>query len=111
MAGYVKLADRFPEIIGSLRLRVSKDTREGANAILEDAKGRINSQTGLLASSGEIKGGAAEYSVEFGAGGAYYAKWIEFGRRNAPASPFLLPAAEAHAPEIVSKVTTTLNSL
>lgn len=108
MAAYVKLVDRFPEIIGTLPRRISKDIKDGADAILEDARGRINTQSGELAASGEVKGGAGEYRVEFGAGQAYYARWIEFGRKNAPAYPFLYPAAESLAPEIVSKVTDTL---
>lgn len=107
----VTLRSRFPEIIGSLPRRISADLKAGAERIEQTASTNINSQTGTLDMSGEVKGGAGEYRVEFGAGDAYYARWIEFGRKNAPPFPFLLPAAEAEMPEIVSDISDTLNSL
>lgn len=111
MAARVTLRSRFPGIIGTMPRRISADLREGAEEIKAQAQANVNTLTGTLAGSGEVKGGAGEYRVEFGKGEAYYAQWIEFGRKNAPPYPFLLPAAEQMAPEILSKVTSTLNSL
>jgi hypothetical protein len=109
--GRVTLKSRFPEIIGTMPRRISANLKEGAERIEVTASGNLNNLTGTLDNSGQVKGGAGEFKVEFGAGEAYYAQWIEFGRKNAPPYPFLVPAAEAEMPGIVSDVSDTLNSL
>lgn len=109
--GRVTLKSRFPQIIGTMPRRISANLKEGAERIEQTASENINTRTGTLDLSGQVKGGAGEYRVEFGEGDAYYAQWIEFGRKSAPPFPFLVPAAEAEMPEIVSDISDTLNSL
>lgn len=109
--GRVTLKSRFPEIIGSMPRRISSDLKNGAERIELTASGNLNNITGMLDASGQVKGGAGEFRVEFGEGEAYYAQWIEFGRKNAPPYPFLVPAAEAEMPGIISDVSDTLRSL
>lgn len=111
MAVRVTLKSRLPEVARSLQLRVSQDLKEGSEEIERNASARINNRTGKLDASGEVTGGAGAYRVEFGKAGAYYAKWIELGRKNAPPYPFLVPAAEEEAPRLAAKVTRTLQSL
>lgn len=106
--GRVTLTSRFPEIIGTLPRKISADLKEGAEQVLENSTERINTITGETEESGSVKGGAGEYRVEYE---AYWAHWVEFGRKNAPPYPFLLPALEEEAPEILAKVHETLNSL
>jgi hypothetical protein len=108
MPAAVTLKSRFPEIEVALARRVSQDIKDGGEAILEAANSRINSQTGELEGSGSVQGGAAEVRVEYT---AVYAKWIEFGRKNAPPFPFLMPAAEEQAPEILAAVERSLQGL
>ena len=108
MAARVTLRSRLPEISRSLQLRVSQDLKEGAESIMEGAKQRTNDVTGELDGSMSVTGGAGSYKVEVG---AYYAKWVEFGRKNAPPYPFLLPAAEQEMPLLEQRVTNTLRSL
>lgn len=108
MATYVSLKSRLPEISRSLQLRVGQDIKGGAERIMEGAKSRNNDVTGETDASMSVSGGGAQYEVNVG---AYYAKWVEFGRKNAPPYPFLVPAAEAEADSIVADVSATLKSL
>lgn len=108
MATRVTLRSRLPEISRSMQLRVSRDCKETAEAIVEGAKANNNDVTGEMDASMSVTGGAAAYSANVG---VFYAKWVEFGRKNAPPYPFLLPAAEAETQPFEARVRATLTSL
>lgn len=110
----VTLKSRFPEIIGSMPRRISADLKDGAENIAERARQNIDRgdpDSPHIRDSIEVSGGAGEYKVSAGGGDAYYAQWVEFGRKNAPPYPFFIPAAEEEALPLLAKVTETLNSL
>lgn len=116
MAVRVTLRSRLPEITRTLQLRVSQDVKEGAEAILERSNADLDSRptsgqspaTPHTSSTGAVEGGAGAYYVGYG---GYWAHWVELGRKSAPPYPFLVPAAEAEAPNIAAKVTRTLQGL
>ncbi len=71
--------------------------KETADAIAEDAKGRVPVATGKLRDAIHVeRKGLAEYVVIAGDDEAFYGHMVEFGTRRQPPHPFLTPAAEAH---------------
>ncbi len=109
MATRVTLKSRFPEIERSLALRVSAAVKATANAVIEDAKANTHDVTGELDDSMEaVRQAVAEYLVVVS---AMYAHWVEFGRKNAPPYPFLLPAAESQLAPFEDRVREALAGL
>jgi len=108
----VTLRSRLPMIAATLRSRVGEDLRETAEAVAERAAENVNlgPVAPHIADEIEVSGGGAEYTVSAG-GDVYYAKWIEFGRKNAPPYPFMVPAAEVEQPAFEDRVNNTLSSL
>lgn len=114
MAAKVTLKSRFPQIERSMQLGVSAVLKAGAERVADQAKINLNSITGETAESIEVTGGAGEFKVEATARdpkGRPYPHWIEFGRKNAPARPFLMPALEAETERIENDVQTVLRAL
>lgn len=68
---------------------VSKETAE---KILEDAKGRVHVISGATRDSGHIVANGLGYDVVFTEGAVFE----EYGTVHRPPHPFLTPASEAH---------------
>lgn len=106
----VTLKSRIPQIERSLQLQVGRDLKQAAENIRDGAEERVD--LGPIAphikEDIEVKGGGARYSVNVP---EFYAKFVEFGRANAPAYPFLVPAAEEERPALEARVQATLSGL
>jgi HK97 gp10 family phage protein len=87
--------------------------REAAKVVAAEARARVPVETGTLRDSIKVralkgKRGSVGASVESGEGQfkdeSFYGAFIEFGTRNAPAKPFLRPAAKSKQPACVAVV-------
>lgn len=119
------LKSRLPEVAAELRPRVSRAVKKGAEDIADTA--RRNLEIGGHVDSGELlnsihveRRGSAEYAVIADAradkngnpgAGAPYGGFVEFGTQDTAAYPFLHPAAEERAEEIVESVENALERL
>lgn len=56
----------------------------------------------IIAKKSKFKGGGA--IIKAGGGDEYYASFIEFGRKNAAAHPFLRPALEKNRARAIRKI-------
>lgn len=106
----VTLKSRLPEIARSLQLEVGRELRESANRIKDGAEARVNlgPEAPHIKDTIEVTGGAARYAVEVP---EYYAQFVEFGRKDAPPYPFLIPAAEEERPILEARVAAVLGVL
>ncbi|MCF4152616.1 HK97 gp10 family phage protein [Dethiosulfovibrio sp. F2B] len=88
--------------------------KEQAEAIKEDAKGRVPVDTGVLKQSIRSFVSKKRLSATVSAGGKvsggdpYYAGFVEFGTKNSSPHPFLFPAARAHETETEEKLVETM---
>lgn len=101
-----KLQSRLPEIIAEMEVTLPVALRAGAEAIAEDAKGRVPVRTGALRDAihvehlparGDLP--EAEQVIAGDGGDVFYGHIVEHGSaaNNVPPHPFLIPAFEAQA--------------
>lgn len=111
-----KVFSRFPQIVAELPHAAKEGMREGAQEILEDANNDLDSRptsgqspdTPPTSGTGSVEDEGEGVVIKYD---AYWAHWIEFGSGHAPAHPFLFPAAERGAPELLAKVVDALGDL
>lgn len=117
MARAVTLKSRLPEIAAELRPKVGKAVKVGAEVVAEDAQGRVNIGPPPVHIFDMIqvkRREAAGYEVQVTATdpkGFPYPFVVEFGSKDQPAHPFLIPALEAQADNVTYLVTGALRGL
>ncbi len=88
--------------------------KEQAKVIRDDARSRCPEDTGTLKRSVRSSVSRKRLDASVSAGGkvrgkdAYYAQFVEFGTKHAPAKPFLYPAGRAHEKETEEKLVKVL---
>jgi HK97 gp10 family phage protein len=106
------LKSRFPQIIASIRPRVSVAVKESADAIKEGAQERVPRDTEDLYHAIHVERvGVAEYSVVAGDDDVFYGHMVEDGTAHSAPRPFLVPAAEVERPLAEARVTAALRGL
>ena len=93
---------RLPEIAIELEVRLHEVAASAAEMIAESARERVPVASGRLRDAIHVEKTETGASVVAGDREAFYGHIIEHGSRNAPAHPFLIPAAEAVHPELLS---------
>lgn len=121
MATRVELKSRFPEIIVKMPPKLEDDQVAIANKIADEARllaPRLNRvlvyppyirTPGWMAASIEshdVPGGGTSVEV-----GAYWGTFVEYGTEHMRRQPFLRPAALVNEPELLGRVTQSLESL
>lgn len=90
------LRSRFGTIARTLDEQIDPAIRNVAEQVAADAKGRVPVDSGALRNAIHVdRHGDGAYSVVAGNTEAFYGHIVEHGGVNAPARPFLIPAAEA----------------
>jgi len=109
----VVLKSRIPAISVELARRADKAAREGAEMIEAEAERRVSVRFGDLRESIHVeKLGVAKYAVVAGGRkGVFYGHLLEFGTDVAPPHPFLVPATEAKAGEVVKHMQDEIKGL
>lgn len=113
----VTLKSRLPAIAAELRPRASRAVKAGAEAVAEDARGRVEVGPPPEHIKDHIEVGrheAAGYYVAATATdekGVPYAHMHEFGTKYHAPYPFLIPALEAQADHIEHLVAASLQKL
>lgn len=117
MAARVTLESRLPAVAASLRPRVGAAVKEAAELVAEAAKRNveIGPPTEHIYDNIDVeREEAAAYRVAVNVAspkGIAYPFALEFGRKGAPAYPFLIPALESSADNAVYLVTAALRGL
>lgn len=85
--------DRFE---AALHDEIERAVVDEADAVRDDERTRVPVLTGELRDGIEVRRlGALHAQVGIFDSDLFWAVWIEWGRQNAPAQPFAVPAAEA----------------
>lgn len=110
-----KLESRLPEIAAAIPIKVGEAIRQGAENIARDAAARApvapdvahGLPPGTLRDSIEARSSEGVGQV-YGIYSAWYWHFPEYGTRYFAAEPFMVPAAEAGIPELLSNVKAAL---
>jgi HK97 gp10 family phage protein len=116
------MKSRLPQIQHKLPAAVNAALKDGADRIVEGAKLRAPVRTGALKESIESRPGVFEIRGRPAQGYGIYAAWyyhfVEWGTEahgegggNAPAQPFMVPAAEAERPRLLADIKKALGDL
>lgn len=110
------LESRFPEIIASLRPRVSAAVKSGAQQIAKVAAEKApydeNSEGPHLRDAIHVeREGVAEYAVVAGDSEVFWGHFVENGTSHSAPEPFLVPAAEEEKEAVVLEVEIVLREL
>lgn len=110
-AASATLDSRLPEIVAALQRKVGSAVKDGAELVAECAAEKVPLGPPPHHLKDDIhveRVGAAEYSVVAGREDTYYGHILEHGSVKMAARPFLIPALEESAPEIVAIVEAAL---
>lgn len=124
-AVFTKLQSRLDEIADNLANELDPVVAEAAQMVANNAKSRVPTETGRLQESiRPIKYDTCKYNVVADAKAdqaktaLYYGIFVEYGTEaggrgggNAPAQPFMLPAAEESEADFLNMVNDKLNEL
>lgn len=103
IVGLERLRRKLRKIPVAVRKEASMAIAEGAEQIAGGARARVPVDSGELAGSIKVHLGDDGMSAVVEAA-AEHAKFVEFGTRQTPARPFLLPAFEEAKPKIVAEI-------
>jgi HK97 gp10 family phage protein len=108
------LQSRLPQIAASLRPKVARAVKAGAQLIAEDAGERVARGPDPHHISEDIhvqRTGPAEYAVVAGREDTFYGHILEFGSAKMAPRPFLVPAADDNLRECELLVEGVLRTL
>lgn len=109
------LKTRLPEIIVTMRPKLSVGVKWGAEQIASDASTNAPDATphgeGLVDAIHVEREGAASYEVVAGNEDVFWGHFQEFGTTKHAPQPFLLPAAEGRIADIEAVMTGILRGL
>lgn len=108
------LKSRLPQIITELPPEVGEAIERGCEIVAADAASRVNPGPPDIHLAERIhveKRGDTEYAVVGGDGDAFYGHIVEHGSVKSAPHPFLVPALDAHAEEIVGMVAAIVRRL
>ena len=105
----VRLKSNLLTISAEIRPLVDDACADSAQAMAEDARGRVPVDSGRLRDSIRAeKTGELEHRTAAGDNKAFYARFVEFGTRNAGARPYMIPAFEAEKAVTEARVANAL---
>lgn len=93
-AEMARLADEIEAALDRAVYDEARDVRDDERRIVPVDRRPTADDVSIRDSIDVVAGGTAAATVEITDPRAYYAQWIEHGRKNAPAQPFVLPAYE-----------------
>lgn len=107
------IENRIKQAMGQAAEQVCDDMRRLVPVVSGDLKRSIgwtfgDAPKGTVALASTQSRGL-KVTIYAGGGEAFYARWIEFGRKSAPAHPFFYPAYRANKRRIKSQITRALN--
>lgn len=111
MAQFTSLQSRIPGIMLDLPGEVDAAIKAGAEAIAEDAQGRVPVDSGALRDAIHVEQIPGGYSVVAGNDQAFYGHIVEHGGARTPSRPFLIPAFEAKRDTLLKAVEEALEDL
>lgn len=113
VTGTDKLQAQLDQLSDKARKRLQEAVAEAADTVRDDARRRAPRDTGRLQNSIRVDPAADGLSAKVGPqdNDAFYAIWVEWGRKNAPAQPFMTPASELERARFAKRVRMAFNEV
>jgi len=96
--GRVIYQTKIPGMISKAERYADEVIRKGAHDVLGRSQSAVPVRTGNLKTSGHVETGHLSATIAYSAD---YAEYVELGTRRMGARPFLRPAFEQVAPQII----------
>jgi HK97 gp10 family phage protein len=105
------VANRIPEMIIELDVRVQEAVETGARKVADEAKARVRVDTGKLRDAIHVEPEKLDAYVIAGDDDVWYGHLVEHGTTKIPPRPFLVPSLDSNRSGIVKDVRDRLKGL
>lgn len=103
---------RIPTITAAMIPRVDKSLRAGAEVVQSAAQERVPVDSGTLRAAIHVeRDEELSWGVVAGDEKVFYGHIVEHGGTRTPAQPFLVPALQERAPEVVAAVRQAIDGI